>query len=74
MRNTVGTLEYEDLPRAARAYIEAIEEEVGAPVGIVSTGPRREETIVRREPSLCRLLEGNIGPVVLHRSTGSRES
>jgi|CXWL01.1.fsa_nt_gi adenylosuccinate synthase len=44
--STVGILDPADLPAAARAYIERIEEEVGARVEMVSTGPRREETIV----------------------------
>ncbi len=44
---TVGVLEYDDLPQAARDYVSVIEDEVGAPVGLVSSGPRREETILR---------------------------
>ena len=44
---TVGTESYEALPANARAYIELIERHVGAPAAVVSTGPRREETIVR---------------------------
>lgn len=48
--NTQGAKRLEDLPRAARDYLEIIEETVGAPVDIVSTGPDREETIVLRDP------------------------
>ena len=44
---TVGRLEHDDLPEAARGYVRMIEDEVGARVDLVSTGPRREETIVR---------------------------
>ena len=47
--DTVGTLHFDDLPQAAKDYVEMIEEELEAPVLIVSTGPRREETILRRD-------------------------
>jgi adenylosuccinate synthase len=46
--NTVGITRYDDLPRATRAYLERIAELCGVPISIVSTGPRREETIVLR--------------------------
>lgn len=37
----------EELPQAARSYIERLEEGLGVPITFVSTGPAREETIVR---------------------------
>ena len=40
-----GVTDYESLPRAARAYIKRISQELEAPIGIVSTGPSPEETI-----------------------------
>ena len=43
---TVGVQKLEDLPEAARSYIGRIEELIGAPVDVVSTGPDRVETIV----------------------------
>lgn len=45
---TVGVKTMEGLPANARAYIKRIEELVGVPVDMVSTGPDREETIVLR--------------------------
>ena len=45
---TVGAQRIEDLPPAARNYINRIEELTGAPVDVVSTGPDRVETIVLR--------------------------
>ncbi len=39
---------YEELPENARRYIEFIEEYLGVPVSIVSTGYQRDQTIVRR--------------------------
>lgn len=47
---TVGAKTMEALPANARAYIKRIEELVGIPIDMVSTGPDREETIVLRHP------------------------
>ncbi|HWQ27966.1 MAG TPA: adenylosuccinate synthase [Dehalococcoidia bacterium] len=38
---------FEDLPDAARRYVEFIERRVGIPVRLVSVGPGREQTIMR---------------------------
>lgn len=46
-KDIVGTQEFRELPEAARSYIRFIEDEIGCPITIVSTGPRREETILR---------------------------
>jgi len=48
--STVGISTMQGLPAAARAYLERIEELCGIPVDIVSTGPERGETVVRRHP------------------------
>jgi adenylosuccinate synthase len=48
--NTVGIRDYAELPEAAKAYISKIEEVVGVPVDIISTGPDRADTIVLRDP------------------------
>ncbi|MFI4938832.1 MAG: adenylosuccinate synthase, partial [Burkholderiales bacterium] len=48
--STVGAKSLDALPAAARAYIKRIEELVGAPIDMISTGPDREETIVLRHP------------------------
>ena len=37
---------YEELPKEARAYVERISELVGVPLGIVSVGPNRDQTII----------------------------
>ncbi len=47
---SVGLTRYEELPGNARAYLERLEALVGVPIGIVSTGPDRAHTIVRRNP------------------------
>ena len=40
---------YEDLPEKAKEYIAFIEKNLGVPVSIISVGPGRDETIVRKE-------------------------
>ena len=45
-----GIREYEALDDRAKSYIEKIETLCGAPIVMISTGPRREDTIVRQYP------------------------
>jgi adenylosuccinate synthase len=42
---TKGITEFEKLPKAAREYMAFLEKETGARIGMISTGPGREETI-----------------------------
>jgi adenylosuccinate synthase len=46
-QGTVGTLDEANLPPACRVYIRHLESLVGVPITLVSTGPRRDQTIVR---------------------------
>jgi len=48
--STVGVTRIDELPENARAYLDRIEELAGIPVDIISTGPGREQTIVRQHP------------------------
>ena len=48
--STLGAKTLDALPEAARSYIRKIEQVVGAPIDIISTGPDRVETIVLRHP------------------------
>ena len=43
-----GIRNYEELPEACRNYIDAIEEEIGVPIRLVSNGPGRDDIIVRK--------------------------
>ncbi len=43
--STFGIDRYEQLPDKAKRYLEFVEKESGARVGIVSTGPDREQTV-----------------------------
>lgn len=45
-RPTAGATRGDQLPPEAMAYVRRIEELVGAKVNIISTGPKREETVV----------------------------
>lgn len=40
---------YKDLPRSAQDFVESLEDFLGVPVVLLSVGPRRDDTIVRRE-------------------------
>jgi adenylosuccinate synthase len=40
---------FAQLPEAARAYLDVLEERVGVPVTMVGVGQRREQTLTRRE-------------------------
>jgi adenylosuccinate synthase len=48
--STRGVRSYDDLPRQAAALIEAIQQEVGIPVSMVTTGAERDDAIVVRSP------------------------
>jgi adenylosuccinate synthase len=45
-----GCRRWQDLPTAARQYVERVEGLVGVPVALISIGPNRDETIVRTDP------------------------
>lgn len=40
---------YEDLPKEARNYLEAMSDLMGVPIALISVGPGREQTIVRHK-------------------------
>nr|WP_305073372.1 adenylosuccinate synthase [Propionivibrio sp.] len=48
--STVGVKSFDALPVAARAYLARIEALCEMPIDIISTGPERDETILRRHP------------------------
>jgi len=43
---TEGITDYEKLPKAAQEYLAFVEKEAGAKVGMISTGPDRDHTIL----------------------------
>ena len=48
--SSVGVISYDQLPSNARYYLEWIEDELNVPIDIVSTGPDREQTIIKKNP------------------------
>jgi len=48
--STVGITDFNKLPEKARNYLMRIENLAGVPVDIISTGPDREQTIIRQHP------------------------
>ncbi|HJQ34891.1 MAG TPA: adenylosuccinate synthase [Pyrinomonadaceae bacterium] len=51
--STEGVTELDELPAAARDYVEFISAQIGAPVGLVSTGPERGQTIIVEDSALA---------------------
>ena len=50
MDSTVGLTRHEQLPGAAQNFLKRIEEICRVPIDLISTGPERDQTIVRRHP------------------------
>jgi adenylosuccinate synthase len=48
--STFGVKTFDALPANARHYLNRIEQLVGAPIDVISTGPDRNETIILRHP------------------------
>ncbi len=48
--STLGTTTLDALPANARSYLETIEAHSGLPIDLISTGPDRSQTLVRRHP------------------------
>ncbi|HJW10492.1 MAG TPA: adenylosuccinate synthase [Albitalea sp.] len=47
---TAGITQWDELPLNARRYLQRVQEFIGAPIDMVSTGPDREHTILLRHP------------------------
>jgi adenylosuccinate synthase len=54
--STRGITRFDDLPDRARAYLRFLENQTGVEIGGVSTGPERNETIIRSGSKLERLI------------------
>jgi adenylosuccinate synthase len=48
--STFGVKSWDALPEQARTYLKRVEEVVGIPIDMISTGPDRDETILLRHP------------------------
>lgn len=54
---TSGLTDYDSLPGAAKDYVRRIEELCGAPVAMISTGPERAETIIRKDSPIIEWMK-----------------
>ncbi|TXH48954.1 adenylosuccinate synthase [Piscinibacter sp.] len=48
--STFGVTQWDKLPLNARRYLERVQQFIGAPIDMVSTGPDREHTILLKHP------------------------
>jgi adenylosuccinate synthase len=44
--NTLGITDFDELPADARRYVEFLSDHVGVEIGLISTGPERDQTII----------------------------
>lgn len=47
--DTLGVTQLEDLPAKAREYVDFLSETVGVEIGLISTGPERNQTIILKD-------------------------
>jgi adenylosuccinate synthase len=57
--NTVGTTHWKDLPEKAQEYVKFLSREIGVEIGLVSTGPERDQTIFCSASALTRWVDFN---------------
>jgi len=55
--STEGITEFSELPAAAQDYLKYLEDQTGVEAGCVSTGPERDQTIIRQGSKLEALLK-----------------
>lgn len=53
---TLGATRWEELPEKARRYVEFLEREIGVPIGLISTGPERRQTIIHQHSAVAAWL------------------
>ncbi len=46
---TLGITEIDDLPIKAREYVEFLSQSIGVEIGLISTGPERDQTIILKD-------------------------
>jgi adenylosuccinate synthase len=49
MTDTVGTTRFEELPERAQSYVRFLSNQIGTEIGLISTGPERDQTIILKE-------------------------
>lgn len=47
--DTLGTTKFEDLPEKAQKYVQFLSDSIGVEIGLISTGPERDQTVILPE-------------------------
>ncbi len=47
--DTVGTTDFDKLPAKAQEYVRFLSDQIGVEIGLISTGPERDQTIILKE-------------------------
>jgi len=47
--NTLGVTTFDGLPENARGYVEFLSKQIGVEIGLISTGPERDQTVILGE-------------------------
>jgi adenylosuccinate synthase len=51
---TVGVTDFEKLPAKAKDYVHFLSNQIGVEIGLISTGPERDQTIIMRDSTMER--------------------
>jgi len=54
--STVGTTSFDDLPEKAREYVKFLSDAIEVEIGLISTGPDRDQTIIMHNSTLGKWL------------------
>jgi adenylosuccinate synthase len=54
--STLGTTNFDDLPEKAREYVTFLSDAIGVEIGLISTGPDRDQTIIMHNSTLRKWL------------------
>ncbi len=49
---TLGVTRFDELPENARAYVNFLSDQIGVEIGLISTGPERDQTIIMPESTM----------------------
>lgn len=47
--STVGLTDFDKLPPNARSYVDFLSRSIGVEIGLISTGPERDQTIILQD-------------------------
>jgi len=52
MSETLGVTAFSDLPSNAQAYVQFLSDQIGVEIGLISTGPERDQTIILKNSTM----------------------